>query len=160
VILWLAEIHSFCLKYAAIQEFAMAAAAEQRRMSEEIALGPLTHREIEQLGRLVNAFGAMGQQVIAATSADMCQRAYELLRKVRRQDEPFLKRLDKLARLTNDESPLQLMSDIKSTPGDVVEGLKLARRCLGACLFFGHCTVLYSRTEATLAAPDVAKSWH
>ena len=138
----------------------MAAAVGQQSISEEITLGSLTHREIEQLGKLVNAFSAMGQQVIAATSADMCHRAHELLHKVRRQDEPFLKRLDKLARLTNDESPLQLMSDIKSTPGDVVEGLKLARRCLGACMFLGHCMVLYSRTEAILAAPDLAKSWH
>src|ERR1700757_137089 len=102
----------------------MADAVGQQRISQPITLGPLTHREIEQLGRLVNAFGAIGHQIIAATSADMSRRAHELLQKVRRQDEPFLKRLAELARSTNDESPLQLINDIKSTPGDVVEGLK------------------------------------
>jgi hypothetical protein len=138
----------------------MTGAAGPSNARQPIALGPLTHREVEQLGRLVNAFGFIGHQIIAMTSPGKSRQARDLLKKVRRQDEPLLKRLDQLAQSLRDESPLRLMNDIETAATDVVDNLNLARRCLGVCGFLGHCIVVYSRTEANLTVPDGAVSVH
>jgi len=56
----------------------------------------------------------------------MDRQARALLQKVKQQDQPFLQRLDELARSNKDESPLQLIEDIKQPVADVVAGLNLA----------------------------------
>jgi hypothetical protein len=138
----------------------MTATPETSNISPAITLGPLTHREVEQLGRLVNAFGYVGHQIIALTSPAKYRQARDLLRKVKRQDEPLLTRLDELAQSIKDESPLRLIDDIQSTGTDVMQNLKLARRCLSVCGFLGHCIVVYSRVEATLTVPEGTRSLH
>jgi hypothetical protein len=127
----------------------MTATPETSNISPAITLGPLTHREVEQLGRLVNAFGYVGHQIIALTSPAKYRQARDLLT-----------RLDELAQSIKDESPLRLIDDIQSTGTDVMQNLKLARRCLSVCGFLGHCIVVYSRVEATLTVPEGTRSLH
>jgi hypothetical protein len=134
--------------------------APNEKTPPSITLGSLTHREVEQPGRLVNAFGYVGQQIITMTSPVKYRQARDLLKKVQRQDEALLKRLDQLAQSVNDESPLRLIDDIQPTTMDVTGNLKIARRCFGVCGFLGHCIVVYSRVEATAIVPSSARSLH
>ena len=139
----------------------MATASGQEEVAKPVTVDRLTHHEVEQAARLINGFGIIGSQIVFRSSMELYRRAYTLLQKIKQQDEPFLRRLDKLARSSNDESALRLIEDLASQPTDVAQSLAFARRCLAASAFLGHCIVsLCVRTEAKFATPDQAQSLH
>jgi hypothetical protein len=141
--------------------FQMTSASRQEQIARLESDGRFTRLEIEHVGRLINGLGIMGCQILFRSSDVLNRRAYALLQKIRQQEEPILRRLDQLARLSNDESALKLIDDLGSQhPNDAVENLKLARRCLAASAFLGHCIVLSLRSNATFASTDQARSVH
>jgi hypothetical protein len=139
----------------------MTTASGQEQVAKPVAVDRLTHHEVEQAARLINGFGIIGSQIVFRNSMELYRRAYTLLQKIKQQDEQFLRRLDKLARSSNDESALRLIEDLATQPNDVAQCLSFARRCLAASAFLGHCIVtLCGRAEAKLATPEQAQSLH
>ena len=138
----------------------MAIAFGQEQVAQSVTVARFTNREVEQAARLINGLGIVGSQILFRCSAVLYRRAYALLQKIKQQDEPFLKRLDELARSSNDESALKLIDDLGSLSNDVAKNLNLARRCLAASAFLGHCIVVHVRTEATLVTPGQSRLVH
>ena len=62
--------------------------------------------EIKKLGRLVNNLGILASQIILRHQPALHQRAYENLQKLKTEEEEFLKKLDRMARRSQDERAL------------------------------------------------------
>src|SRR6266404_5324996 len=103
-----------------------------------------TAGEIEILGKVVNSLGIMGSQILLRQRPELYLQAHANLRKCRKDSEELLKRLDDMARQSKDESALRIIEDLDVVPEDAVQSLHIARRCLLASAFLGHCIVLYS----------------
>jgi hypothetical protein len=88
---------------------------------------------------VVNNLCFYASQLMLQGSPDIAQRALLNLGKVKKEDEALLKRLDEIAREQNDESPLRVIEDLAQLPADVVQMVRLVRRCLLASAFLGHC---------------------
>jgi hypothetical protein len=121
-----------------------------------------THPEMEKLARLVNNFGILGSQLICRSSQLMCrilgsqlichsqpdlgQLAHANLQNLKISDEQLLRRVNQLARKSGDEGALRLIEDLERLPSaDPMQSLSLARRCLLASAFLGHCIAAASR---------------
>jgi hypothetical protein len=105
----------------------------------------LTPSEIGELARLVNSFGIIGGQLIAKSRPEHYQRAHANLQNFRRSNKELLERIDGMARQTGDESALRLSEDLEKVPTDVAQALQLARRCLLASAYLGHCIAAVDR---------------
>jgi len=113
-----------------------------------------TAAEIETLGRLVNGLGIIGSQLILRNRPDLYPQAHANLRKCKSEYEELLKRLDRIARQSEDESALRLIEDLDVVPTDATQNLLVARRCLLAAAFLGHCIVSYSHPHRpTITSP-------
>jgi len=108
-----------------------------------------TSTELEKLGRLVNNLGILGSQLICRNPSGIGHLAHTNLQNIKKSDEPFLKRLSQLARTSGDESTLRLIEDLERVPDDPIQSLYLARRCLFASAFLGHC--IAAATKQALA---------
>ena len=97
--------------------------------------------EMAQIGRLINGLGVLGNQLIRHSVPEHRRRASAILRTVKQQHEGLLRRLDGLARSSGDESALRLIEDLSGPAADIIRQLDLARRCLAASAFLGHCIV-------------------
>jgi hypothetical protein len=98
-----------------------------------------TPAERERLGVLINNLSFYGSQLISQTGAELTARALANLANARKEDKALLERLDELAREHNEENPLRLIEDLARAPGDVAHMLTVARRCMLASAFLGHC---------------------
>jgi hypothetical protein len=98
----------------------------------------LTGVEREKLGVLVNNLSVYAAQLLTRGGPALIPRALANLAKLRKEHAQFLKRLDELARVQNEESPLRLIEDLRSVPTDVAQILSLVRRCLFTSAFVGH----------------------
>jgi hypothetical protein len=109
-----------------------------------------TVTEREKMAVVVNNLCFYASQLMLQGPPDIAQRALLNLRKLKKEDEALLKRL---AREQGDESPLRVIEDLARLPSDVVQIMKLVRRCLLASAFLGHClaqpTHLAISTEAS-----------
>jgi hypothetical protein len=104
-----------------------------------------THPEMEKLARLVNNFGILGSQLICLSRPDLGQNAQANLQNLKNSDQQLLKRVNQLARKSGDEGALRLIEDLERQPDDPMQSLSLARRCLLASAFLGHCIAAASR---------------
>ena len=104
-----------------------------------------TNLEMEKLARLVNYFGILGSQLICCSLPDLGQLAQANLQNLKNSDEQLLKRVTQLARKSADEGVLRLIEDLERQPNDLMQNLSLARRCLLASAFLGHCIAAASR---------------
>ena len=112
--------------------------------------------ETIQIGRLINGLSVFGCQLIKLNSLEFRRKAVALLQSVRQQHEVLLKRLDRLARSSGEESALRLIEDLNTPPGDVARELLVARRCLAACAFLGHCVAILGPRPTLQAQADRA----
>ena len=112
-----------------------------------------TMTEREKMAVVVNNLCFYASQLMVQGPPDIAQRALLNLCKLKKEDEALLKRLDEIAREQGDESPLRVIEDLARLPSDVVQIMKLVRRCLLASAFLGHClaqpTHLAVSTEAS-----------
>ena len=115
-----------------------------------------TTSEIEILGKVVNSLGIMGSQILLRHRPELYLQAHANLRKCRNDSEELLKRLDHMARQSKDESALRIIEDLDVIPEDAAQSLHVARRCLLASAFLGHCIASYShpRTETVVRLQD------
>jgi hypothetical protein len=104
-----------------------------------------THPEIEKLARLVNNFGILGSQLICRSRPDLGQHAQANLQNLKNSDQQLLKRVNQLACKSGDEGALRLIEDLERQPDDPMQSLSLARRCLLASAFLGHCIAAANR---------------
>ena len=116
-----------------------------------------TAAETEMLGRLVNGLGIVGSQLILRNRPDLHLQAHANLRKCKSEHEELLKRLDQIARQSEDESALRLIEDLDVVPTDATQNLLVARRCLLAAAFLGHCIVSYSHPHRPTITPPAHK---
>jgi len=120
-----------------------------------------TLSEIGELARLVNSLGIIGAQLIARNRPEHYQRAHANLQNFRRTNKELLERIDGMARNTGDESALRLAEDLEKLPADVAQALQLARRCLLASAYLGHCIAAVDRAaEAKPVAAQPDKTLH
>jgi hypothetical protein len=113
----------------------------------------VTPGEIGNLARLVNYFGIIGGQLISRSRPQHYQRAHANLQNFRRGSKELLEKVDAMARKTGDESALRLAEDLEREPADLAQGLNLARRCLLASAYLGHCIAEADRAVSTTATP-------
>ena len=115
-----------------------------------------TAGEIETLGKVVNSLGIMGSQILLRHRPELYLQAHANLRKCRNDSEELLKRLDHMARQSKDESALRIIEDLDVMPEDAAQSLHIARRCLLASAFLGHCIASYShpRSETVVRLQD------
>ena len=115
-----------------------------------------TAGEIEILGKVVNSLGIMGSQILLRHRPELYLQAHANLRKCRNDSEELLKRLDHMARQSKDESALRIIEDLDVMPEDATQSLHIARRCLLASAFLGHCIAAYShpRSETVVRLQD------
>jgi len=125
-------------------------AAGRQGTSELFLLAP----EIEILGRIINALGVAGSQLILRHRPELYLKAQVNLRKFKAENEDLLKRLDQLARRSKDEGALRLIEDLEILPLDAVQSLQGARRCLLAAAFLGHCIAMHSHPPNAAVAPQ------
>ena len=107
-----------------------------------------TAGEIEILGKVVNSLGIMGSQILLRHRPELYLQAHANLRKCRNDSEELLKRLDHMARQSKDESTLRIIEDLDVMPEDATQSLHIARRCLLASAFLGHCIASYSHPHS------------
>ena len=110
----------------------------------------LTAPEREKLGALVNNISIYGAQIITRNSSGLFTKAVSNLAKLKNEHEDLVKRIDKLAREQNEESPVRLIEDLRRVPTEVAQMLTVVRRCLAACAFLGH--LLAQPTDPQTAA--------
>jgi len=115
-----------------------------------------TAGEIEILGKVVNSLGIMGSQILLRHRPELYLQAHANLRKCRKDSEELLKRLDHMARQSKDESALRIIEDLDVIPEDAAQSLHVARRCLLASAFLGHCIASFShpRSETVVRLQD------
>lgn len=118
----------------------------------------LSPAEVDTLGKLVNNFGILGSQLIQRSRPDWHRSAFANLQRVKASDEPLVRRVDQLARISGDEGALRLIEDLEKSPEDTLQCLTLARRCLLASAFLGHCiaTIRPRQTCRSLVHPQPA----
>jgi hypothetical protein len=119
-----------------------------------------TAAEIGKLARLVNSFGIIGAQLIVRHRPDYYQRAHINLQNFRRDNKELLERIHSLARESGDESALRLAEDLEKMPPDAMQVLALARRCLLASAFLGHCIAASDQPHIQPSAPQLDKRLH
>lgn len=120
----------------------------------------LTPAEIEKLGIAVNGLGVLGSQVVLRQRPDLLQAAHRNLQKLRQEEPDLLRRMDEMARKTSDESALRLIEDLDRLPTDAMPCIALARRCLLACAFLGHCIAISSHPPVQQQAQVADKTLH
>ena len=120
----------------------------------------LTPTEREKLGALVNNISIYGAQLIMANRPELSTKALSNLRKLKREQEELIKRVDELARDQNEESPLRLIEDLPKVPSDVAQILTLVRRCLSAGGFLGHLLAQPAYPDVAAEAADGEKRLH
>ena len=119
-----------------------------------------TATEREKLGVLVNNLSIFAAQIVSQGAPGLSTRALSNLATVKREHEELLKRLDELAREHGDESPLRLIEDLASVPGDVAQMLTIVRRCLLVSGFLGHCMARASHPEVGSASLSEGRRLH
>jgi hypothetical protein len=117
--------------------------------------------DIGQLARLINSFGIIGAQLMIRHRPDHYQRAQTNLQNFRRKNRELLDRVHALALKSGDESALRLAEDLERVPADAMQALVLARRCLLASAFLGHC-IAHAEQPAVQPSdePQVARRLH
>jgi hypothetical protein len=98
-----------------------------------------TAKERERSGVLINNISFYATQLIQQTATDLTAKALANLAKVKEEDEDLLKRLDELARVHGEESPLRLIEDLTRVPTDAVQIFTMIRRCMLVCAYLGRC---------------------
>ena len=117
--------------------------------------------EIKKLGRLINNLGILASQIILRHQPALHQRAYENLQKLKTEEEEFLKKLDRMARRSQDESALRLIEDFDMQASvDVIQSQNIVRRCLLAVAFLGGCIAEYTNPQLELVSHTTVQNLH
>lgn len=116
--------------------------------------------ERERLGVLVNNLSIYAAQMMLQGSPDLSRRALSNLTRVKKDDEPLLKRLEEIARELGDESPYRVIEDLARLLTDMAQAMTLVRRCLLASAFLGHCLAQPSQPAITTEAQGSEKRLH
>jgi hypothetical protein len=116
--------------------------------------------ELGKLARLVNALAIIGAQLIGRHPPDHYQRAHINLRNFRRNNKELLEKIHSMAGESRDESALRLAEDLERMPPDVIQALALARRCLLASAFLGHCIAASDQPHIQTDAPHLDRQLH
>jgi hypothetical protein len=83
------------------------------------------------------------------------------LQKLKKEEEEFLKKLDRMARRSQDESVLRLIEDFDMQASvDVIQSQHIVRRCLLAVAFLGGCIAEYTNPQLEFVSPAAVQNLH
>jgi hypothetical protein len=122
-----------------------------------VQAGFFSLEETVNIAKLINGLGVFGSQLIKLHSPDVRRKALALLQSVKQEHEGLLKRLDRLARASGDESALRVIEDTSGALADIAGELTLAKRCFAACAFLGHCIATFGPLQTSPKQPELAK---
>jgi hypothetical protein len=115
----------------------------------------LTEYQVRQIATMINNFATVSLRLTQTFNPDALKQAIGSLNAIKKAQEPLLKQLSTIARITGSENPGRLIEDVERIQFGAEPMLKLAIRCMHAVAFLSHIIVLHTKPAETEAPANI-----